>query len=154
MGTVSRARARGLFGRVRFRACVACWLWEGQSVRRAAAKRARVSSAACSAVALYGRRLMTSVRYISGRCRNDLSGSELTLPPQESDGISNGMQTMTHRTTFALDGTTASRLRRLSALWQVSQAEVVRRSLEQAEKQAEIHKPDPVAMLRRCCVPN
>jgi hypothetical protein len=75
--------------------------------------------------------------------------SELTLPPQESDGISNGMQTMTHRTTFALDGTTASRLRRLSALWQVSQAEVVRRSLEQAEKQAEIHKPDPVAMLRR-----
>ena len=63
--------------------------------------------------------------------------------------MGNGMQTMIHRTTFALDGTTASRLRRLSALWQVSQAEVVRRSLEQAEKQAEIHKPDPVAMLRR-----
>ncbi len=59
------------------------------------------------------------------------------------------MPTMTHRTTFALDGTTANRLRRLSSLWQVSQAEVVRRSLEQAEKQAEVHKPDPVAMLRR-----
>ena len=59
------------------------------------------------------------------------------------------MATMTHRTTFALDGTTANRLRRLSSLWQVSQVEVVRRSVEQAEKQAEIHKPDPVAMLRR-----
>ena len=75
-------------------------------------------------------------------------GARIILSPQESDGMSNGMQTMTHRTTFALDGATASRLRRLSSLWQVSQAEVVRRSLEQAEKQAEIHKPDPVAMLR------
>ena len=56
---------------------------------------------------------------------------------------------MTHRTTFALDGATASRLRRLSSLWQVSQAEVVRRSLEQAERQADIPKPDPVAMLHR-----
>ena len=33
---------------------------------RAAAKRAGVNSAACSTVALCGRRLMTSVRYISG----------------------------------------------------------------------------------------
>ena len=43
------------------------------------------------------------------------------------------MPVMTHRTTFALDETTANRLRRLAARWQVSQAEVVRRSLEKAE---------------------
>ena len=59
------------------------------------------------------------------------------------------MQTMTHRTTFALDRTTAVRLKRLATLWHVSQAEVVRRSLEQAEKLVESQKPDPVAMLRR-----
>lgn len=46
-----------------------------------------------------------------------------------------GMQTMTHRTTFALDEATAMRLKRLAARWQVSQAEVVRRSVEQAERQ-------------------
>lgn len=44
------------------------------------------------------------------------------------------MPTMTHRTTFALDEPTAQRLRRLAARWNVSQAEVVRRSVEQAEK--------------------
>jgi predicted transcriptional regulator len=60
-----------------------------------------------------------------------------------------GMQTMTHRTTFALDETTAHRLKRLAARWQVSQAEVVRRSLEQAEKLTESQKPDPIALLRR-----
>ena len=63
--------------------------------------------------------------------------------------MSDGMQTMTHRTTFALDRATAVRLKRLAALWHVSQAEVVRRSLEQAEKLVESQKPDPVAMLRR-----
>ncbi|MEO8353545.1 MAG: ribbon-helix-helix protein, CopG family [Chthoniobacteraceae bacterium] len=56
---------------------------------------------------------------------------------------------MTHRTTFALDQTTAKRLKRLAARWKVSQAEVVRRSVEQAEKAAAPEKPDPVAMLRR-----
>ena len=61
----------------------------------------------------------------------------------------NGMATMTHRTTFALDDQTASRLKRLATRWKVSQAEVVRRSLEQAEKQIEDEKPDPIAMLRR-----
>ena len=61
----------------------------------------------------------------------------------------NGMATMTHRTTFALDDQTASRLKRLATPWKVSQAEVVRRSLEQAEKQIEDEKPDPIAMLRR-----
>ncbi len=42
---------------------------------------------------------------------------------------------MTHRTTFALDEATAKRLKRLAARWDVSQAEVVRRSVEQAEKE-------------------
>ena len=43
----------------------------------------------------------------------------------------NGMATMTHRTTFALDAATARRLRQLAKLWKVSQAEVVRRSVEE-----------------------
>lgn len=47
--------------------------------------------------------------------------------------MSDGMPTMTHRTTFALDDTTAQRLKKLATLWQVSQAEVVRRSVERAE---------------------
>lgn len=58
------------------------------------------------------------------------------------------MPTMTHRTTFALDDTTAQRLKRLATRWRVSQAEVVRRSVEQAEKADAPAKPDPLAMLR------
>lgn len=57
------------------------------------------------------------------------------------------MAIMTHRTTFALDEGTAKRLRRLSAKWKVSQAEVVRRSLERAEEADSKAKQDPVAML-------
>lgn len=45
------------------------------------------------------------------------------------------MPTMTHRTTFALDEPTAQRLKRLAIRWNVSQAEVVRRSVERAEAQ-------------------
>jgi hypothetical protein len=45
-----------------------------------------------------------------------------------------GMRTMIHRTTFALDEVTALRLKRLATHWKVSQAEVVRRSVEQAEQ--------------------
>lgn len=48
--------------------------------------------------------------------------------------MNDGMSTMTHRTTFALDETTAHRLKRLAARWKVSQAEVVRRSVEKAEQ--------------------
>lgn len=55
---------------------------------------------------------------------------------------------MTHRTTFALDGTTASRLRRLASIWQVSQAEVVRRAVAQAAAVATSDRPDPLALLR------
>ncbi|MEO6969788.1 MAG: hypothetical protein ABI217_02710 [Chthoniobacterales bacterium] len=55
---------------------------------------------------------------------------------------------MTHRTTFALDRATVLRLKRLAARWQISQAEVVRRSLEKAEQQVELQQPNPIEMLR------
>lgn len=57
------------------------------------------------------------------------------------------MPTMTHRTTFALDETTARRLKRLASRWQVSQAEVVRRSLEQAEN-SQLAQPDAEARIK------
>ena len=59
----------------------------------------------------------------------------------------NGMKTMTHRTTFALDDATARRLRHLASLWRVSQAEVVRRAVAQAESAAGGVKTDPIALL-------
>jgi hypothetical protein len=68
---------------------------------------------------------------------------------QQTDGMYDGMQKMTHRTTFALDRATAVRLKRLAGRWRVSQAEVVRRSVEQAEKSMESGKPDPIALLRQ-----
>ena len=55
---------------------------------------------------------------------------------------------MTHRTTFALDGKTAHRLQHLASLWRVSQAEVVRRAVAQAESDATSARPDPIAMLK------
>ena len=58
-----------------------------------------------------------------------------------------GMAIMIHRSTFALDETTTKRIRSLAALWQVSQAEVIRRAVAHAE--APPPKPDPVAMLRQ-----
>jgi hypothetical protein len=44
------------------------------------------------------------------------------------------MATMTHRASFALDSRAISRLKKLSTIWQTSQAEVIRRSLEIAEQ--------------------
>jgi len=41
---------------------------------------------------------------------------------------------MDRRTTFTLDEATTQRLKRLALQWGVSQAEVVRRSIEQAER--------------------
>ena len=58
------------------------------------------------------------------------------------------MPMMTHRTTFALDEVTAQRLKRLAARWDVSQAEVVRRSVAQAENLRIAETPDPAVMLR------
>jgi len=58
------------------------------------------------------------------------------------------MATIVHRTMFALDEATSIRLKRLAAHWHISQAEVVRRSLVEAEKRAETQQPAPAAMLR------
>lgn len=44
------------------------------------------------------------------------------------------MKEMTYRTTFALDELTVARIKRLASLWQVSQAEVVRRSMAIADE--------------------
>ena len=44
-----------------------------------------------------------------------------------------GMARMNRRTTFALDEETVQRLRKLALVWHVSQAEVVRKSIEIAE---------------------
>jgi predicted transcriptional regulator len=52
------------------------------------------------------------------------------------------MAVMTHRTTFSLDAETMRRLKRLAARWQVSQAEVVRRAVAEAET-----RPDPQSIL-------
>ena len=59
-----------------------------------------------------------------------------------------GMAIMTHRTTFALDDETAKRLKRLSKAWKVSQAEVVRRAVEEAERKPAVFT-DPIAALRK-----
>jgi len=59
-----------------------------------------------------------------------------------------GMATMTHRTTFALDGDTMLRLKKLASRWQVSQAEVVRRALSQAEKLPDTQRLDVLARLK------
>ena len=60
----------------------------------------------------------------------------------------NGMSRMTHRTTFALDDATASRLKRLASRLGVSQAEIVRRSVEEMERILASEKPDPTRLLR------
>ena len=58
------------------------------------------------------------------------------------------MATMTHRTTFALDNDTVRRLKALALRWQVSQAEVVRRALSQAESIPDAQQPDVLARLK------
>lgn len=73
---------------------------------------------------------------------------KIVFAAPKCDGMSDGMPAMTHRTTFALDGVTATRLKRLASIWQVSQAEVVRRAVAQAESAAASIKPDPVVLLR------
>lgn len=56
---------------------------------------------------------------------------------------------MKHRTSFALDELTARRLKILAARWKVSQAEVVRRAVERAERNPDLNTGNPVAQLRR-----
>lgn len=59
-----------------------------------------------------------------------------------------GMAIMSYRTTFALDESTMSNLKKLAARWNVSQAEVVRRAVAQAEAQDGSARPDPVELLK------
>lgn len=55
---------------------------------------------------------------------------------------------MIHRTTFAFDGETVRRLKTLALRWQVSQAEVVRRALSNAENLPATQPPDVLANLK------
>lgn len=52
-----------------------------------------------------------------------------------------------YRTTFALDEVSRRRILRLSKKWQVSQAEVIRRSLEKVETMEDAINADPLALL-------
>jgi hypothetical protein len=81
------------------------------------------------------------------RTRTTLACPIGSLDRVASYGMSYGVPTMTHRTTFALDRITTARLRRLAAAWQVSQAEAVRRAVAQADAQARPNN-DPIAALR------
>jgi hypothetical protein len=58
------------------------------------------------------------------------------------------MKTMTHRKTFSLDAKTTSRIKYLSNAWHVSQAEVIRRAVADAQENQSVQKPDPVEMLK------
>lgn len=55
---------------------------------------------------------------------------------------------MTHRTSFALDELTAQRIKRLATRWNVSQAEVVRRSVERAEGAGRSPEQDALELLK------
>ena len=77
-----------------------------------------------------------------------LIAGKFRLTQRRCDGMFDGMKTMTHRTTFSLDQETAGRLRRLSAAWQVSQAEVVRRALAMAESSG-ARSADAASLLRQ-----
>ena len=56
---------------------------------------------------------------------------------------------MTIRTTFALDVATEHSIQRLAKLWNISKAEVVRRSVAQAESAAaEKARPSPLEALK------
>lgn len=59
-------------------------------------------------------------------------------------GMCYGMAIMIYRSTFALDEPTVKRIKELATLWQVSQAEVVRRVVASTETAV---PPDPVALL-------
>jgi hypothetical protein len=87
--------------------------------------------------------------------RKSRRGTPLPVAVAEADLTSmsimvhhDGMQTMGYRTTFAFDNDTMRRLRNLAARWQVSQAEVVRRALSQAETLECSDAPNPLDALK------
>lgn len=57
------------------------------------------------------------------------------------------MAIMECRTSFALDESTITRLKKLAALWKVSQAEVVRRAIEKAEAETIAATEEPLRRL-------
>ncbi|MCF6334742.1 MAG: hypothetical protein L3J12_03265 [Spirochaetales bacterium] len=59
------------------------------------------------------------------------------------------MAIMNKRTTFALDEATILRLRKLAAIWHVSQAEVVRKAIKQAESEIKTETEDKLDSLRQ-----
>jgi len=54
---------------------------------------------------------------------------------------------MTVRSTYALDEATAQRIRELAEVWHVSQAEVVRRSVQQAAAAHQARMPTPADVI-------
>ncbi|MBU0935101.1 MAG: hypothetical protein KKI09_14030 [Spirochaetes bacterium] len=58
------------------------------------------------------------------------------------------MAVMEHRTSFALDDITIQRIRNLALAWKVSQAEVVRRAVEQADAALTRHAEEQLARLQ------
>lgn len=59
------------------------------------------------------------------------------------------MSRMSIRSTYALDEQTAHRIRRLALRWGVSQAEVIRRSVQQASEQQVEAPPSPAEVVAR-----
>ncbi len=59
-----------------------------------------------------------------------------------------GMAIMNKRTTFALDEETILRLRKLAAVWHVSQAEVVRKAIKKAEDDFDTEREEKLDRLR------
>ncbi|MCK5153548.1 MAG: hypothetical protein KAQ93_04250 [Spirochaetales bacterium] len=59
------------------------------------------------------------------------------------------MAKMNRRTTFALDEETILRLRKLAAIWHVSQAEVVRKAIKKAESEFNTGNKDKLDLLRQ-----
>ena len=60
-----------------------------------------------------------------------------------------GMAKMNRRTTFALDEETILRLKKLAAIWHVSQAEVVRKAIKKAESEFNTGNRDKLELLRQ-----
>ena len=60
-----------------------------------------------------------------------------------------GMAKMNRRTTFALDEETILRLKKLAAIWHVSQAEVVRKAIKKAESEFNTGNRDKLDLLRQ-----
>ena len=77
-----------------------------------------------------------------------LAPVRLCLDGLPHDGMSYVMATMTHRTSFALDELTARRIKQLATRWNVSQAEVVRRSVERAEGAGQSPEKDALQLLK------